>query len=85
MNIKPQKRSLLRRIGRWLAWLGLLIVGLLIGGWAFQRWASQRDRQQFLPAEQQIMLNGHAMRLICMGSGSPTIVLESGLGDGADV
>ncbi|MCA0353032.1 MAG: alpha/beta hydrolase [Chloroflexi bacterium] len=85
MNIKPQKRSLLRRIGRWLGWIGLLIVGLLIGGWAFQRWASQRDRQRFLPAEQQIMLNGHAIRLICMGSGSPTIVLEAGLGDGADV
>ncbi|XSG76299.1 alpha/beta fold hydrolase [Herpetosiphon llansteffanensis] len=84
MNTQP-KRSLLRRIGRWMRWIGLLLVGLLIGGWFFQRWASQRDRQDFLPAEQQIMVNGHAMRLVCLGSGSPTIVLEAGLGDNADV
>ncbi len=85
MNSRPQKRSLIRRIGRWLRWLSLVIIGLLLVGWGVQRWLSQRDRQRFLSSEQQVVVAGHTMRLICMGSGSPTVVLEAGLGDNADV
>src|SRR5262249_11752178 len=35
--------------------------------------------------EQDIVVNGHKMHLVCMGKGTPTVVFEAGLADSADV
>ncbi|MGA9762480.1 MAG: alpha/beta hydrolase [Gaiellaceae bacterium] len=50
-------------------------VSLLIGGAAASA----------TPGPGRVEVNGHMLNLVCTGSGSPTIVFESGLGDSGDV
>lgn len=71
---------LLRRIG-----LGLLIgVAVLIcvagTGIVYQAIATASDRRTFAPAGRLIEVDGYRMHLHCTGTGSPTVVLESGAG-----
>lgn len=64
-----------------------VIVGLLIlaatplaGGWAFQWVAESRDNRRFPPPGELHRVNGRAMHIHCRGKGSPTVVIEQGIG-----
>jgi pimeloyl-ACP methyl ester carboxylesterase len=61
-----------------LSLLALAAV-LLAGSSAFNAIALYRFRQS--PPGQTFLVDGHAMRIECSGSGSPVIVLDAGLGD----
>lgn len=66
--------------------LGLLIgvlslLALPLGGWVYQSLASANDFNQFPPPGQRVDLGGYALHLHCLGSGSPTVLLEAGLGN----
>jgi pimeloyl-ACP methyl ester carboxylesterase len=58
-----------------------LMVALLTvtSGIAFQNLSTFRDARKFPPPGRLIEINGRAMHLNCVGSGGPTVILESGL------
>jgi pimeloyl-ACP methyl ester carboxylesterase len=58
-----------------IAVVGLALAG--VSGWN----AVQLYRYRHSPPGQIFSVDGHAMRIQCMGSGSPAIVLDAGLGN----
>lgn len=69
-----------QRIRRGLAILILLVcVGIAVGIF-YQTAASAHDREAFTPPGNLFQVDGHALHLYCLGKGSPTILLESGVG-----
>ena len=73
------RRDLHGRV-RWLVYpvLGALVVGS-IGG-AFETVSRVSDRHDFAAPGTLYDVGGHRLHLDCVGSGSPTVVLENGLG-----
>jgi pimeloyl-ACP methyl ester carboxylesterase len=81
MNVEKAKRTgCLTRFLRTLFWILLLIAILLAGGYTYQRIALARTREQFPAPGKLVDLNGHLMHILCMGSGSPTVVIDAGNG-----
>lgn len=70
---------LLRRLA---AGLLLLVVLLCIAGAMYNALALHHLRKLYPPPGQFYSVNGHSMHLYCSGSGSPTVVLESGGAEG---
>jgi pimeloyl-ACP methyl ester carboxylesterase len=70
---------------RWAARLfvlGACVVALLLAtGYVYQQLATRRDQQRFPMRGQMVQVDGHRMHLDCEGTGQPTVVLDSGLGD----
>jgi pimeloyl-ACP methyl ester carboxylesterase len=62
-----------------LAFLILATIAL-IGGWSYQRFAEQMDERNYPPPGQQFSANGRLMHIHCRGSGSPTVIVEQGIG-----
>lgn len=64
---------------------GLLALPLLAGGSGaiYQRIATDRDLAATPPPGRMLDVGGHRLHIWCMGSGSPTVILESGLGGSA--
>lgn len=72
----PASRKLTERVV--VSLLGIVAVAAAVStGW--NAFALYRFRQS--PPGEVYVVNGHKMRLDCMGSGSPTIVLDAGLGN----
>jgi pimeloyl-ACP methyl ester carboxylesterase len=70
------------RILRWTtAGLAALIIILAIGGALWNGVATLYYRHRYPAPGNMYTVNGHRMHLYCTGTGSPTLVLESGLGD----
>lgn len=76
--VAARGRSLLR----WLtqAVTGSLLVLLVLGlaGAAYQIIATARDAHAFPPPGQFVDVGGYKLHLLCVGQGSPTVILESG-------
>jgi pimeloyl-ACP methyl ester carboxylesterase len=83
--IEPQQGAPKRRIGKILRWIGLglaaLVVILAIGGASWNALATLYYRDHYPAPGKMYTVNGHTMHLYCTGSGSPTLILDSGLGD----
>lgn len=62
-----------------LALCGLLILAAAIGA-AYQWIATRRDLAAAPPPGRLVDIGGHRLHLWCSGTGSPAVVLESGLG-----
>jgi pimeloyl-ACP methyl ester carboxylesterase len=82
-NIEKKKspsrgRRILRGIGRGLKWLGIVLIALVVLGVAYQTIATEIDRRTYSPRGQLYTVNGHQMHIVCMGEGSPTVILQSG-------
>ena len=77
----PRKRRILRWIGYLLAGLAGLVVVLAIMGAIYQSVESSNDLRTHSPPGRLVEVNGYKMHLYCLGEGSPTVILESGLGD----
>ena len=64
----------------------LFAVGLLLSlpliGWVFEWFAARRDRVRYPPPGQMLDVGGRRLHRMCAGSGSPTVVFESGIGSG---
>lgn len=68
-----------RRLGRWLAQcLGLLLLFGFVAESAFQ----SADLRRFPPHGKLVDMGGYFLHLHCTGQGSPTVLLEGGLGGG---
>src|SRR5919109_919215 len=67
-----------------LVWLGrslVLIIGLLLVGAIYESLAEASDTKTYPPPGQLVNVGGHRLHINCTGSGSPTVVIEAGLGD----
>jgi len=58
------------------------LIALLVGA-VFQFVTTRLDEGKYPPPGQMVDVAGHAIHLDCSGSGSPTVVLEAGLGGGS--
>jgi pimeloyl-ACP methyl ester carboxylesterase len=74
----PRGRRILHRIGRWLKWLGIALVALVLLGVAYQTIATELDKRTYSPRGQLYTVNGHQMHIVCMGEGSPVVLLQAG-------
>jgi pimeloyl-ACP methyl ester carboxylesterase len=63
-----------------IMWIVLVIALLLAGGCAYQRIALARTREQYPALGKLVDVNGHLMHIYCVGSGSPTVVIDAGNG-----
>ena len=74
----PQPRSWLRIIIRGLL---VLVVGFAVAGFIYENISESRDRRFHPMPGQRIDVGGYKMHIDCLGQGTPTVILDSGLGD----
>ena len=82
---QPELVSPPKRRGRGcLVWLGgsvAVLLGLmLLGGW-YESVAEAADARAYPPPGQMVDVGGYRLHLNCVGTGSPTVVIDAGLGD----
>jgi len=75
---KRKGAGCLRWLGRVALWGLILLLVLVATGAIYQGIASARDAKLYKPVDQMVDVDGIQLRLDCRGSGSPTVVLESG-------
>src|SRR5207245_5629287 len=74
-------RTRARQIGRGLIGvLGLLVLLGLIGA-VYESVAEAADARAYPPPGQMIDVGGHRLHINCVGTGSPTVVIDAGWGD----
>jgi pimeloyl-ACP methyl ester carboxylesterase len=80
-----EKVSASSRRGRGcLLWLGAglaSLLGLMLVGYIFEPVAEAADAKAYPPPGQLVDVGGYRLHINCTGSGSPTVVIEAGLGD----
>ncbi len=76
--ILPGRR---RRVARWVAYPAGLLILLACTGALYQWIAGTLDRRSNPPPGRFVEVDGLRMHLVCMGQGSPTVILDSGLSD----
>lgn len=77
-NTQRPRRRVVRKI---FAGIGILLIVLAGAGALWNFLATRHSRAENPPPGRLYSINGHPMHLYCTGTGSPTIVLESGHGD----
>src|SRR3954451_15791966 len=73
-------RRVLRGIGKGLAALVGLIAILALAGASYEAIAATGDARHYPPAGQLVDVGGFRLHIDCVGTGSPTVVLDAGLG-----
>lgn len=67
-----------------VVWLGAsmaALMGLALVGYIYEPLAEAADAKAYPPPGQLVDVGGHRLHINCTGSGSPTVVIEAGLGD----
>lgn len=77
-SAKPPRRGCLFLIRLGLKWFGIVLVVLIAIGVVYQTVATEADKGKFAPRGQLYTINGHQMHLVCVGEGSPTVILQAG-------
>jgi pimeloyl-ACP methyl ester carboxylesterase len=75
------RRQLRSRTRRWIVYPLLTVLALASIGGGYETVRESIDATAFPPPGQLIDVGGHRLHLNCTGSGSPTVVLEPGLGE----
>lgn len=78
---EPIAKQRVRR--RWLVWSGRLflsLIALALLGATYQAVATWRAARAFPPPGQLVDVGGYKLHIHCLGTGSPTVVTENGLG-----
>lgn len=68
------------RLRYWLFGLAIACLAALVGA-IYQAETTAADLAGFSPPGRMVSVNGAKLHLYCIGSGSPTLVLEAGLGE----
>ena len=63
----------------WLGWIAALIIGLIVLRAIYESRAEASDAKTYPPPGQLVDVGGYRLHLNC--TGSPTVVIESGMGD----
>lgn len=79
--LSPKARTYARLLKASILGLICLTVILICGGGIYQQVSLRRDRHLNPMPGRRIDVGGYRMHLYCVGSGSPAVILESGLGD----
>lgn len=67
-----------------LFWLGASVtslLGLLLVGYIYESIAEAADAKAYPPPGQLVDVGGYRLHINCTGTGSPTVVIDAGLGD----
>ena len=78
------KRSSKRRGRGCLLWLGgglAVLLGLALVGYIYEPLAEAADAKAYPPPGELVDVGGYRLHIHCTGTGSPTVVIEAGLGD----
>jgi pimeloyl-ACP methyl ester carboxylesterase len=87
MKAQKQKETMttLKRRGRGcLVWLGAglaALLGIALVGYIYEPSAEAADAKAYPPPGELVDVGGYRLHIKCTGSGSPTVVIEAGLGD----
>jgi pimeloyl-ACP methyl ester carboxylesterase len=86
-SVKPQtarpRSSVFVRLARIALWLIIGIITLAAIGATYQIIATEMDKHAYPPLGQMVAVGGYQMHLYCTSAnatGSPTVILETGLG-----
>jgi pimeloyl-ACP methyl ester carboxylesterase len=74
---KRRGRGVLIGLGAGLASL----LGLMLLGYVYETGAEAADAKAYPPPGQLVDVGGYRLHINCTGSGSPTVVIDAGLGD----
>lgn len=81
IGTKPSSK---RRGKGCLLWLGrglAVLLGLALVGYMYEPMAEAADARTYPPPGQLVDVGGYRLHINCTGTGSPTVVIEAGLGD----
>jgi len=76
-------RDLHSRTRSWVVYPLLGVYALCAFGGGYQTIRESIDRRMYVAPGQLVDVGGHRLHLNCVGSGTPTVILESGLGETA--
>ena len=83
-DVRPRRHYLLRWLRNALIGAVVLVVLLLVAGAAYQWIAQSADARRFPQQGRSVVLGpsfpGLSLNLNCTGKGSPTVILDSGMG-----
>lgn len=65
----------------WLCRITALIIGLLLVGYIYEPIAETADAKSYPPPGQLVDVGGYRLHIHCAGTGTPTVVIDAGLGD----
>jgi pimeloyl-ACP methyl ester carboxylesterase len=80
VRVGHRGRRVLRRIGIGFGIVIALIAVLALAGGSYEAIAAGGDAKAYPPPGQLVDVGGYRLHIQCMGSGSPTVVLDAGLG-----
>src|SRR6266516_1967550 len=81
-SVSPRpRRTIRRRLLRFLGILSLSLVGLLLLGLLSQALASAVDASHSPAPGKLVDIGGYRLHINCTGTGSPTVILDAGLGE----
>jgi pimeloyl-ACP methyl ester carboxylesterase len=83
-NQMDQTNTPNRRGRGFLLWLGRIVVAilvLLVIGAIYESLAEAADAKTYPPPGQLVDVGGYRLHINCTGTGSPTVVIDVGLGD----
>jgi pimeloyl-ACP methyl ester carboxylesterase len=83
ITIVRVRHHLRSRSRAWVVYPVLGIYALCALGGSYQTFGESMDRRRHLAPGQLVDVGGHRLHLNCLGTGAPTVVLESGLGEPA--
>ena len=75
---EARKRGCLFYVTRGLLVLVILLVALPVTGIIYESVMAPGDAERYPAPGQIVSVGDHALHIVCMGQGSPTVVLESG-------
>ncbi len=70
----------MRRIGKALLWLVVVLLVLAVAGAVYQGIATERAERAYPPPGEMVDVGGYSLHINCVGQGSPTVVLDAGSG-----
>jgi pimeloyl-ACP methyl ester carboxylesterase len=74
-------RSIIRRIGKALLGLVVVLLVLAIVGAIYQAIATELAERAYPPPGEMLDVGGYSLHINCVGQGSPTVVLDAGSGE----
>ncbi|MBZ0298423.1 MAG: alpha/beta hydrolase [Anaerolineae bacterium] len=69
-----------RRSFRWLVRVVVVVIGLILAGTIYESVSEAADIQAYPPLGQMVDVGGYRLHIHCMGTGSPTVVIDAGWG-----